>query len=65
MADKNYLEQKIDDVMGKKGQTERQLNTLIGLSERFGASLSNAFAKNTSEGTRIAGRGRVIIDLTF
>jgi hypothetical protein len=35
MADKNYLEQKIDDVVGKKGQTDRQLNTLIGLSERF------------------------------
>ncbi|MBL0407091.1 phage tail tape measure protein [Microvirga aerilata] len=31
---------------------ERQLNTLIGLSERFGESLSNAFAKNISEGKK-------------
>ena len=30
----------------------RQLNTLIGLSERFGESLSNAFAKNISEGKK-------------
>ncbi len=28
---------------------KRQLNTLIGLSERFGESLSTAFAKNISE----------------
>ncbi len=31
---------------------KRQLNTLIGLSERFGDSLSNAFAKNISEGKK-------------
>jgi lambda family phage tail tape measure protein len=30
----------------------RQLNTLIGLSERFGESLSTAFAKNISEGKK-------------
>ncbi len=30
----------------------RQLNTLIGLSEKFGVSLSNAFAKNISEGKK-------------
>ena len=30
----------------------RQLNTLIGLSELFGESLSNAFAKNISEGKK-------------
>jgi phage-related minor tail protein len=30
----------------------RQLNMLIGLSERFGESLSNAFAKNISEGKK-------------
>jgi hypothetical protein len=35
MADKNYLEQKIDHVMGKRGKTDRQLDTLIELSERF------------------------------
>ncbi|MBO1907091.1 phage tail tape measure protein [Microvirga sp. 3-52] len=36
-------------------QTEdrkRQLNTLIGLSEKFGDSLSNAFAKNIAEGKK-------------
>ncbi|MBF9195225.1 phage tail tape measure protein [Microvirga sp. BT290] len=31
---------------------KRQLNTLIGLSEKFGDSLSNAFAKNVSEGKK-------------
>jgi hypothetical protein len=50
MTDKDL--QKIDDPLGKKGQTDRQLNTLIGLSERFGESLSNAFAKNISEGKK-------------
>ncbi|WP_160195506.1 hypothetical protein [Microvirga sp. BSC39] len=37
---------------GDKGNKDRQrqLNTLIGLSERFGEYLSNAFAKNISEG---------------
>lgn len=30
----------------------RQLNTLIGLSDKFGDSLSNAFAKNISEGKK-------------
>jgi hypothetical protein len=30
----------------------RQLNTLIGLSERFGESLSNAFAKNILDGKK-------------
>ncbi len=31
---------------------QRQLNTLIGLSEKFGVSLSNAFAKNIAEGKK-------------
>jgi len=31
---------------------QRQLNTLIGLSEKFGDSLSNAFAKNIAEGKK-------------
>jgi phage-related minor tail protein len=30
----------------------RQLNTLIGLSDKFGDSLSNAFAKNIAEGKK-------------
>jgi hypothetical protein len=31
---------------------ERQLNTLIGLSDKFGDSLSKAFAKNIAEGKK-------------
>jgi hypothetical protein len=31
----------------------RQLNTLIGLSEKFGDSLSHAFAKNIAEGKKL------------
>jgi hypothetical protein len=31
---------------------QRQLNTLIGLSDRFGKSLTNAFAKNVAEGKK-------------
>jgi phage-related minor tail protein len=31
---------------------KRQLNTLISLSEKFGDSLANAFAKNVSEGKK-------------
>lgn len=31
---------------------KRQLTTLIGLSEKFGDSLSNAFAKNVTEGKK-------------
>jgi hypothetical protein len=31
---------------------KRQLNTLIGLSEKFGDSLSHAFAKNIAEGKK-------------
>ncbi len=34
---------------------QRQLNALIGLSEKFGASLSKAFAKNIDEGRRFDG----------
>jgi phage-related minor tail protein len=33
-------------------QSKRQLNSLIGLSDRFGDALSNAFAKNVSEGKK-------------
>jgi phage-related minor tail protein len=35
-----------------KEDQERQLNTLINLSEKFGDSLSNAFAKNIGEGKK-------------
>jgi phage-related minor tail protein len=34
---------------------ERQLNTLISLSDKFGDSLSNAFAKNVTEGKKFDG----------
>ena len=34
---------------------ERQLNTLISLSDRFGDSLANAFAKNVAEGKKFDG----------
>ena len=39
---------------GDKGteDRQRQLTTLIGLSEKFGDSLSKAFAKNVSEGKK-------------
>ncbi len=40
---------------GSKQENEdrkRQLDTLIGLSEKFGDSLSNAFAKNIAEGKK-------------
>jgi hypothetical protein len=32
---------------------KRQLNTLIGLSDKFGDSLSNTFAKNIAEGKKL------------
>jgi hypothetical protein len=32
---------------------DRQLSTLIGLSDKFGDSLSNAFAKNVAEGKKL------------
>ncbi|MBA1158052.1 hypothetical protein [Microvirga mediterraneensis] len=35
-----------------KKDRARQLTTLIGLSEKFGDSLSNAFAKNIAEGIK-------------
>ena len=34
-------------------QRQRQLETLDRLAQRFGASLSSAFAKNASEGKRL------------
>jgi hypothetical protein len=45
--------QKTEDKVGAiNNDRERQLNTLIGLSEKFGDSLANAFAKNVSEGKK-------------
>ncbi len=51
MPDDPY-KQKLDEIRDEKKQAVRQLETLIGLSDRFGESLSNAFAKNISEGKK-------------
>jgi phage-related minor tail protein len=51
MAD-DPLKQKFDEIRDEKKQSARQLDTLIGLSEKFGDSLSSAFAKNISEGKK-------------
>ena len=48
----NPLTQKSDAIRDEKKQAARQLDALIGLSDRFGESLSNAFAKNISEGKK-------------
>ncbi|QRM28149.1 phage tail tape measure protein [Microvirga sp. VF16] len=48
----NPFKQKLDEIRDDKKQAARQLDTLIGLSDRFGESLSNAFAKNVSEGKK-------------
>lgn len=42
----------LNPFLDKEEQTKRQLNTLIGLSDKFGDSLSNAFAKNIAEGKK-------------
>lgn len=46
----SLLDRKPVDESSKDRQ--RQLETLIGLSEKFGDSLANAFAKNVSEGKK-------------
>jgi phage-related minor tail protein len=51
MPDDPY-KQKRDEIRDEKKQAARQLDILIGLSNRFGESLSNAFAKNISEGKK-------------
>ena len=47
MADAN------DDLLSPKKYRDRQLNTLIALSNKFGDSLANAFANNVAEGKRL------------
>ncbi|MCB8820051.1 phage tail tape measure protein [Microvirga rosea] len=45
----------IDSISAQKellGDKDRQLQTLIGLSDKFGESLSKAFAKNVAEGKK-------------
>ncbi len=51
-ADKDSFDEKRKEALSKDNQAKRQLDTLIGLSEKFGDSLSNAFAKNISEGKK-------------
>src|SRR5262245_51447514 len=41
-----------DDVLGPRSGTKRELDQLVGLSDKFGASLTRAFAKNVAEGKR-------------
>jgi hypothetical protein len=43
-ADKDSFDEKRKEVLSKDNQAKRQLVTLIGLSEKFGDSLSNASA---------------------
>lgn len=52
MADDNQISKDKSPKAEIDKDRERQLNSLIGLSERFGESLSNAFAKNVSEGKK-------------
>jgi phage-related minor tail protein len=52
MANKTEVSKVNNIVLDEKGQATRQLNSLIGLSDRFGDALSNAFAKNISEGKK-------------
>jgi phage-related minor tail protein len=42
-----------DDLLSPKKDRDRQLNTLIALSNKFGDSLANAFANNVAEGKRL------------
>jgi phage-related minor tail protein len=52
MTTSNDLNKEANAALSKKEQTRRQLDTLIGLSDRFGDSLTNAFAKNIAEGKK-------------
>ena len=47
MADAN------DDLLSPKKDRDRQLNTLIALSNKFGDSLANAFANNVAGGKKL------------
>ena len=50
MADQKDLTKTQKEALSDK---DCQLNTLIGLSDKFGDSLSNAFAKNIAEGKKL------------
>lgn len=50
MADQKDLTKTQKEALSDK---DRQLNTLIGLSDKFGDSLSNAFAKNVAQGKKL------------
>jgi hypothetical protein len=52
MADNEKPKSSVNALLDKQEQAKRQLNTLIGLSDKFGDSLSNAFAKNVAEGKK-------------
>jgi hypothetical protein len=52
MSDNGNQDSKLNPLLDKGDQTKRQLDTIIGLSDKFGDSLSNAFAKNIAEGKK-------------
>ena len=52
MADDNQVSKDKSPQSEIDKDREHQLNTLIGLSEKFGDSLSHAFAKNIAEGKK-------------
>jgi hypothetical protein len=52
MAMAHHHQRTEDKVGAINNDRERQLDTLIGLSEKFGDTLTNAFAKNVSEGKK-------------
>ncbi|HEY8382736.1 MAG TPA: phage tail tape measure protein [Microvirga sp.] len=51
MSDQKRPEQ--NKLLSSEKDQERQLQTLISLSDKFGESLANAFSKNVSEGKKL------------
>jgi len=53
------------EALGPRSGTKRELGELVGLSEKFGATLTRAFAKNVAEGKRfdevLKGVGRSLV----
>jgi hypothetical protein len=52
MPDKGAANQARYSILDKDDQSRRQMEALIGLSDRFGESMSNALAKNIAEGKK-------------
>ena len=53
------------EALGPRSGTKRELGELVGLSEKFGATLTRAFARNIAEGKRfdevLKGVGRSLV----